>query len=935
MLKSRTIIPSAIIFLLLLALSWESALPQEDYGSRLGQREGDKVAFRPQGPGTLLGTIDPVVKKWYLPQELYQEYQWQTWDYTNYGRDRYKRYNDPINEGDYFYDLYGNFITRGWLIYNWKEERPRSSEGSSILKTGQYGSFFSSLVIAADQKGQYSYSITVGDEIRTTLTPMTFRKSTFNGAQADFMSDNYSATVLLSRISAPGIPIAGAVSSVTNDYTNLIGGRAKVNIGDFVTVGGTIVNAHTGRGNLESFTGNPYKGALTTGQLQDKINTITIRLSDASPADNTGGAVLLSDDVEITTKIGERDTVLSGNAVGFRPNMEGGILKEGAIVADGTETIRLRYDLSDLVEIVGDIDVVNSIEKVRFRFTLANDYKVEMTSDRQTNREGQPIFVLVTQAKGNVKDASNKKEVGFDYGLPTANQVYGFTLEVKDLMGFNLYTEFDINHRFRQYPNLRLETHDASSGIVGDEASEAWMMNLSKISYPWRFFAEGFYMDDSYNTSPFMVDQFGRIDYEDETRSIYDFVDDNDDQDQKPDQERRFQDYRTSSERGTEGSTFDGAADDAVFPGWDENNDFISDFNQNSTPFRENTIPDYDEPFLRYGVDRPEFLFGMDLNNNGWIDRFENDNEPDYPYKKDRKGYNVYLGSHITPEMSLTVGQEREFLISDDRKNLTTYAFFTFEREYAKIGRLRFFDMVKKVKDNIQDDLFQWIQPAGSVGVNQFVPDPLSAQDTWINTAWFGFDRSTDWGINLVNKFKYDILDQRQDESITGFKENTRLLGIVNKVDYVHKIGNVRIRPKFKSALLKDNTPYSLDRAERDEWSGIFSLVFEFPALRKTNIEIGLEQLFSQDMLLDETLKVVDDEGNVIKGNFEVGEPTGDFFDTVLAAQLTNIGDYLGYRLITQLGIRVDRKSLERFEEDRKSQTDSFVFVTMYAGVQE
>ena len=71
--------------------------------------------------------------------------------------------------------------------------------------------------------------------------------------------------------------------------------------------------------------------------------------------------------------------------------------------------------------------------------------------------------------------------------------------------------------------------------------------------------------------------------------------------------------------------------DRAIYPGWDQNNDFISDFNQNDNATVGNITPDYEEPFLRYNVDRPEFLFGIDLNNNNWIDRFEDDDLPDFP----------------------------------------------------------------------------------------------------------------------------------------------------------------------------------------------------------------------------------------------------------------------------------------------------------------
>ena len=115
-------------------------------------------------------------------------------------------------------------------------------------------------------------------------------------------------------------------------------------------------------------------------------------------------------------------------------------------------------------------------------------------------------------------------------------------------------------------------------------------------------------------------------------------------------------------------------ADNAVFPGLDENNDFISDFNQNDTEDRENFVPDYEEPFLRYHSDRPEFLFGIDMNNNGWIDRFENDEEPDYPYGRDLRGRNLYAGVMISPEAKLTVGWLDEELISGDGRNRSAYS---------------------------------------------------------------------------------------------------------------------------------------------------------------------------------------------------------------------------------------------------------------------
>ena len=188
---------------------------------------------------------------------------------------------------------------------------------------------------------------------------------------------------------------------------------------------------------------------------------------------------------------------------------------------------------------------------------------------------------------------------------------------MRDWHGFDFYGELNISTQYRKYPTPGIKAHDAIAGIVGDKRDLGWMFNISKRAGPWRFFVEGFGMDDGYSTNVRPVDGRGLVDYSPEgiTQS-YDFVDDNDYNDRHPDQLRRFQ----GSLIPIPGQQFriraNGVADPAVFPGYDENGDFISDFNQNSNGERQNFFPDYDEPFLRYGVDRPEFLFGVDMNNN-------------------------------------------------------------------------------------------------------------------------------------------------------------------------------------------------------------------------------------------------------------------------------------------------------------------------------
>ena len=105
-------------------------------------------------------------------------------------RENYQRYVSTTPEGNYIYDVYGNLLTRGWLVFDWRQQNPQPF-GSLLRKDGRFGGWFSNLLIASDHKGQLHYAITIGNELRTTLTPMTFSKPRFNGIQWDFQSDKY------------------------------------------------------------------------------------------------------------------------------------------------------------------------------------------------------------------------------------------------------------------------------------------------------------------------------------------------------------------------------------------------------------------------------------------------------------------------------------------------------------------------------------------------------------------------------------------------------------------------------------------------------------------------------------------------------------------------------------------------------------------------
>ena len=459
-------------------------------------------------------------------------------------------------------------------------------------------------------------------------------------------------------------------------------------------MGLTFVNSHNGTGAADAFGGNAFTGRLNSEQLSQRLDLLVLRLADDSPEDNEGGAVLFSDDIEITTTLlretlieGEEmmvatDTTVSANDLGFRPAIEGGKVLQGFLTADGPEDIVLRYvlapnegddesgtlraKLQQQLNLTTDEAeaAIDNIRNVRVRLVLANDYRVEMSSNRQTDRFGVPQFRVAARAEGNIKNQLNQREVVFDYGIPTATQVVGFTTEIRDFYGIDFYGEANINTQYRKYPAVNRKVHRAISGIKGDGHALGWLANLSWRNGPAFLFVEGFGMDDEYSTSVLPLREGGNTDYSPEaTNELYDFVDDNDDNDRHPDQ-LRIGEGSLIPQEGLQETTIEprGRADPEVFPGYDENGDFISDFNQNNIFDRRNLFPDYDEPFLRYRSDRPEFLYGIDLNNNGWVERFENDDDPDYPYKKDHHGYNAYGGLQFGPDAKVRLGQLRQEL---------------------------------------------------------------------------------------------------------------------------------------------------------------------------------------------------------------------------------------------------------------------------------
>ena len=249
------------------------------------------------------------------------------------------------------------------------------------------------------------------------------------------------------------------------------------------------------------------------------------------------------------------------------------------------------------------------------------------------------------------------------------------------------------------------------------------------------------------------------------------------------------------------------------------------------------------------------------MNNNGWGDRFENDNEPDYPYKRDRRGFNVYGGAWIAPGAKITAGHQRVRRPSTGETNVSSYALFAFERSYPNVGELTVFNMLKRVEDDIADDLFQWLHGRFRDAGMTPIPDPLGLPNSWVNKLSLTFEHRGHAGVNSENKLIYEVLRQREQLTAdrTGRKiaQHTRRLGLINKLDWLWPLGNgLQLRPRVKHELFLDDTPFNTewllnDRVfERKEWVGLASLRLDIPVLRHSRVIVGLEQVIFRDFVV-------------------------------------------------------------------------------------
>jgi hypothetical protein len=296
----------------------------------------------------------------------------------------------------------------------------------------------------------------------------------------------------------------------------------------------------------------------------------------------------------------------------------------------------------------------------------------------------------------------------------------------------------------------------------------------------------------------------------------------------------------------------------------------------------------------------------MDINNNTIIDRFEDDREPDYPYARDHRGYNLYGGLKLNEDLQLTAGHLREKQLSSDRKSRVLYGLFTADWSLPGL-ELSLFEHAKQVKDDIPEDRVVWVDPKGKTDFT----DPLDAQDTFINILYLQGKYSRVRNLNIAGKFKYERYFQQGEQA--DLKRDRSFVGLINKADYTAPIGkNLIFWPKWKSTFqYAVPSIKSLDTTRNLE--EVLFLVARYTLIPgATWFEAGVEFSRFDNLKKSPTTPQI---GFV-----------DDFRSLVYSILFSNTSAYQGYQLTLNSGLQLERK---KFKED--TQKGSMVFLRIFA----
>ncbi len=440
------------------------------------------------------------------------------------------------------------------------------------------------------------------------------------------------------------------------------------------------------------------------------------------------------------------------------------------------------------------------------------------------------------------------------------------------LVGLQVKGEYERNLLYQRFPVI--------GGKQSIRRDEAWYLTMLRDAGSFEIGAEVFHLGPRYGGGYDSRRGGVRLytDLAGETRdqqmlAEYPLVDDNDDDDRYADDNLR--DYPNGSE-----------PESGVYPGLDLDNDNVPDDDQNA-----NGVPDFEEPFLLYYSDRQEFVYGIDLNNNGVIDERENDDKPDYPYDRDRRGYHTFLSLPGKPvaELVAGLGYYRLKEIAGGGQATSRYGRISYDIDAPRWGRVELRHDSKRVQDTIPDPVFVFVPGANNNPSRPPRPDALDMADSWVHTSYVGTEVTRVPALTVVNNLQW-VLNRRLSE---GSRRQT--IAVTNKADWRWQRGPVTVQPMFKHLYLRGTR--SERRRPLEEWHQIAPILrLDLNFTRRTSLQFGQQGLggpFTKRLFAPLAFRIVDrvDPERELKSA-----------DSVL--MLTVRGEYQGYTIVTNTGVQ-------------------------------
>ena len=677
--------------------------------------------------------------------------------YENYGFEDYTLPEWTQFAQRNYYGPLGNFLIRGYDVYEWRESRSSVNTGipgSWRFRSGRWGIFDNNIVARDSYKG-WAAALIIGDEIRTLFTPLTLNLVGLDGVRLDVQTSHrrFFPRVFSTRFSAIASRWEGPVPNgrfgeggtkgccdfvmdieeAQRNASLLLGGHGEVEIGA-LRMGMTGVNFHLFDANQDEFS---LRGGLQAATVLPSF--LIVRISDDSPEDERRGAVVSALRLRLNGKPSAippfiaRINAKNPTAVGrvrrgtgeflrsiypdkgtrfadvfyLRKHLQGEDVTENVNleellrwvhpVAEGGE---MRADGYDQILAFYDLRGESYVRQAQVEALVGNDYKVEVLPlfEEQPNAPSEEFRWLVggqvTVPPGNAK--AKRQAVGAEVKVRSPGNV-------QDLSNLEWVT-LDVG---------------APTGRMLWGFNGKWQAGGARVRWEfaraveYREYPDGEpgYRDpkqlaalrqwngaksSTESGAYYLTAEWrrGMLEAGGEVFSVEEDFHSGFVQDN--DDNDRFPEVPQPQYRDI--LAIPDVDPDGVFPGKDEDNDGIPDTNRNG-----NDIPDYDEPFLLFDVEPDAYVYGPDWNHNGVPDEREDDLKPDFPYELDQKGTHFFGRLHLSGGLALTLGRLKASGIASGGLNESTYGQFTYRTRGHDWGYVNLETMIERVHDDIEN----------------------------------------------------------------------------------------------------------------------------------------------------------------------------------------------------------------------------------------